>query len=644
MNRIELLDKNTIDKIAAGEVVERPASIVKELVENAIDARSTIINVEIKEGGIGFIRITDNGHGIPKDQIQKAFLRHSTSKIRSVDDLLTIGSLGFRGEALSSISAVAQVELITKTPGSLTGSRYIIEGGQEKLLEEIGAPEGTTIIIRNVFFNIPARRKFLKSATTEAGYISSLMERLAISHPDIAFNFIQNGQVKIHTAGNGKIKDIAFSLFGRDITNNLNNIDIDDSGIKINGFICKPVVSRGNRNYENYFINGRYIKNNIIARAIEDAYKPYMMQHRYPFTLLLIDIPGDMVDVNVHPSKQEVRFDNGELIYSVVYKAIFDALSKKDLIPEVSFEDLKEKREKTPEIKAVHIEPFESKRLENLESSRTDGKDFDTTDLRTTDNNISSIVREESVYKSDKTLFSKENRVKSNIINDISNNTEFNITDNIISCDDKKVQQLSLDIIAEDFASKPEIKIIGQVFDTYWIVEFEEKLYIIDQHAAHEKVLYERIMKELNSKEHSSQLLSPSIIITLSPQEELILKDYMEEFTSLGFVVEPFGGSEYAISAVPVNIFNLDVKDIFIDMLDGLTDGRAVAGQVIRDKMATMACKAAVKGNNRLSTIEAKTLIEEMFSLDNPYNCPHGRPTVISMSKYELEKKFKRIL
>lgn len=622
MNTIELLDKNTIDKIAAGEVVERPASIVKELVENAIDAKSTIINVEIKEGGIGFIRITDNGQGIPKDQIQKAFLRHSTSKIRSVDDLLTIGSLGFRGEALSSIAAIAQVELITKTPGSLTGSRYIIEGGQEKKLEEIGAPEGTTILIRNVFFNTPARKKFLKSATTEAGYIISLMERLALSHPEIAFNFIQNGQVKLHTSGNGKIKDVAFSIFGRDITNNLTNIEADESGISIRGFVCKPVVSRGNRNYENYFINGRYIKNNIIARAIEDAYKPYMMQHRYPFTLLLIEVPGDVVDVNVHPSKQEVRFDNGDVIYSVIYKSIFDALSKKDLIPEVSFDDLKTKQELDLKPKKEHFEPFEVHRIETFKNDNINNNSY-TEVLSEADK-----VQEESQYNKEP-LFS-------------GNNFEKNIS---ISSDNyPKAEQLSLDSISSDFEIRPEIKIIGQTFDTYWIVEYQEKLFIIDQHAAHEKVLYERILKEFDSKEHSSQLISPSIIISLSPQEENVLKDYMEDFLNMGFVVDSFGGSEYAISAVPVNIFNLDVKEIFIDMLDGLLDGRTINGQIIKDKMATMACKAAVKGNNKLSSLEAKKLIEEMFSLDNPYNCPHGRPTVISMSKYELEKKFKRIV
>ena len=619
MNSIEVLDKNTIDKIAAGEVVERPSSIVKELVENAIDAGSTAVNVEIKDGGIGLSRITDNGHGIPKDQIQKAFLRHSTSKLRSVDDLNTISSHGFRGEALSSIAAVSQVELITKTGGQLTGCRYIIEGGEEKKLEEVGAPDGTTIIIRNVFYNTPARKKFLKSVSTEAGYIAGLMERLALSHPGVSFNYIQNGQVKLHSSGNGKLKDIAFGIYGREISNNLVEVDTCENSVHIHGYICKPVVSRGNRNYENYFVNERFVRNNIISRAIEDAYKPFLMQHRYPFTLLLIDVPGDVVDVNVHPAKQEVRFDNAELIYNAVYKVVFDALSKRELIPEISFDDLRKKPQqvtKTEEKpKDSHLEPFEVKRHEEVKKESNEGFKF-------MDNPIKDVIREESVF-----------------------NNNISVKPNIqIEVKETKAEQLSFSDMLPEEDSKPAIRIVGQVFDTYWIIEYDGRMLIIDQHAAHEKVKYEQIMNSLKQKEHSSQLLSPPLVVTLSDSEQDVLRKNMEHFERLGFEIEAFGGNEYTISAVPVNIFSMNFQDVFIEILDSMTEGFGNDSETMLDRIATMSCKAAVKGNNKLSFLEAEALINEMFTLENPYNCPHGRPTTISMSKYELEKKFKRII
>lgn len=613
MSVIELLDQNTIDKIAAGEVIERPASIVKELVENSIDAKATAINVEIKNGGIDFIRITDNGSGIEGDQIRKAFLRHSTSKIRQVEDLLEIRSLGFRGEALSSIAAVSQVELITKTKSALTGVRYIIEGGKEVSYTEIGAPEGTTFIIRNVFYNTPARRKFLKSPGTEAGYIAALIERLSISHPDISFNFIQNGQTKLHTSGNGNLKDIAFSIFGKEIASNLISVETENEDAKISGYICKPIVSRGNRNYENYFINGRYVRNNIVSKAVEDAYKPFLMQHRYPFTLLIMDIPGDKVDINVHPAKQEVRFSNGDSIYSAVYEAVFNCLNKKDLIPEVKFE---EERKESVVVKPQPrpVEPFEFKRREEIKVA------LDTEVIKEPiENNVLKETTSYNVEKPEyKPLFSRE------------------IIEN--------VEQLSFESVMPEIEVKPEITILGQAFDTYWIIQYTDKLFIIDQHAAHEKVLYERIIKSLKGKEHSSQLISPPVVVTVSSLEEEVLKNNMEEFTRLGFEISHFGGNEYAISAVPMNIFGLDSKDVFIEILDGLSESNKSGQDTLLEKIATMSCKAAVKGNNSMSTLEAKKLIEEMFTLDNPYNCPHGRPTVISMSKYELEKKFKRII
>ena len=600
MNTIEVLDKNTIDKIAAGEVVERPASIVKELVENSIDSGASAINIEIKDGGISFIRITDNGSGIEADQIKKAFLRHSTSKLRSVEDLTTIHSLGFRGEALSSISAISKVELITKVSGSLTGVRYVIEGGEEKTYQEIGAPDGTTIIIRDVFYNTPARKKFLKSPGTEGSYIASLVERLALSHPDISFNYIQNNATKLHTAGNGSVKDIAYSVFGKEITGNMIPINVDNGYMRLMGYVCKPIVSRGNRNYENYFVNGRFVKNNIITKGIEDAYKSYMMQHRYPFTLLMLDINGTEVDVNVHPAKQEVRFDNGELIYSTVYKSIYEAISQMDLIPEISF--TREKEEEKPQIKTPRpAEPFEHRRIEEEVPA------FTRTDTK----------QAEEVPAS-KPLFVPKTTVKP--------------------------VQLTLDM--PEFAEKagPEITIIGQVFDTYWVIQYDEKMYIIDQHAAHEKVKYERIIKNLKNRTFESQLLSPPIVITLSSSEEETLKTYKDTFANLGFEISPFGGNEYIISAVPMDVYSLDFKDVFIEILDNLNEGNTATPDIINDRIATMSCKAAVKGNNTLSVSEAKALISEMFTLEDPFNCPHGRPTVISISKYEMEKHFKRII
>lgn len=601
MKTIEILDKNTIDKIAAGEVVERPASIVKELVENSIDSGASAINIEIKDGGISFIRITDNGSGIEADQIKKAFLRHSTSKLRSVEDLSTIESLGFRGEALSSISAISKVELITKVSGSLTGVRYIIEGGEEKLYQEVGAPDGTTIIIRDVFYNTPARKKFLKSPGTESSYIASLVERLALSHPGISFNYIQNNATRLHTAGNGSVKDIAYSVFGKEITGNMIPINVDNGYMRLMGYVCKPIVSRGNRNYENYFVNGRFVKNNIITRGIEDAYKSYMMQHRYPFTLLMLDINGTEVDVNVHPAKQEVRFDNGELIYSTVYKSIYEAISQMDLIPEISFA-----REKDEEIKPAMrpprpAEPFEQRRIEaEVPSFNTEDK----------------VLKEEVPVS--KPLFTPKS--------------------------DVKPEQLKLDMPEYVEKARPEITIIGQVFDTYWVIEYDEKMYIIDQHAAHEKVKYERIIKNLKNRTFESQLLSPPIVITLTPAEEETLKTYKDTFASFGFEISPFGGNEHIISAVPMDVYSLDFKDVFTEILDNLSEGNTATPDIINDRIATMSCKAAVKGNNTLSPAEARALISEMFTLEDPFNCPHGRPTVISISKYEMEKHFKRII
>lgn len=661
MPNIALLDQNTIDKIAAGEVIERPASVVKELVENAIDAKASAVTVEIKEGGISFIRITDNGCGIPKEEAALAFLRHSTSKIKSVEDLLSVSSLGFRGEALSSIAAVSQVELITKTKESLMGVRYIIEGGLEKGLEDIGAPEGTTFLVRKLFYNTPARRKFLKSATTEASYINDLIERLALSHPDISFKFINNNQTKIHTSGNTNLKDIIYSVYGRDIAGNLIEIDSSMEGVKITGFIGKPVISRGNRNYENYYVNGRYVKSGIIAKAIEEGYKTFMMQHKYPFTALHFTIDGDLLDVNVHPTKMELRFSNQEEIYKFIFHSIQNGLTKRELIPSVSFSKEEEKENEKQKTKLPATpEPFETSRLvkEMTTSYVKEEKPLSKIDMmfKEAANKYGgnkqieglSIKNPYELQEEKKDETSKGKIVESDDIQKDNTNTK-ELHESISSEKEEAIKNAQqLDLFEEKLLTKEakyEHKIIGQVFDTYWIVQFHDKMYLIDQHAAHEKVLYERTMKSLKEKEHTSQLLSPPIILTLSMQEEELLKKYMEHFTNIGFEIEPFGGKEYSVRAVPGNLFSIAQKDLLIEMIDGLNDGVSLhQPDIIDEKIALMSCKAAVKGNNKLSHIEATALIDELLTLENPYNCPHGRPTIISMTKAELEKKFKRIV
>lgn len=597
MSKITLLDPNTINQIAAGEVVERPAGVVKELVENAIDAAASHITVEIKEGGLSFLRITDNGGGIEKEDITAAFKRHSTSKIKTVTDLLHISSLGFRGEALSSIAAIAQAELITKTRSDVTGCRYTIEGGEEKTKEDIGCPDGTTIVVRNLFYNTPARKKFLKSAMTEAGYINELIDRLCISHPEISFKFLSNNQLKINTSGNGNLKDVIYHVYGREIAAELIKVSTRADGMTAEGYIGKPVVSRGNRNYMNYFINGRYIKSTVISKAIEDAYKPYSMQHRYPFTAVHYEIPGERMDVNVHPTKMEVRFTNSEALYQMTYRMVTEALQEKELIPAVTLESVKEN--KKIEIKSVP-EPFEQKRLEQRRES---------TPLQ------SFYVREDPVYQT------------KSISEEVSQPTFF------------ETKLLSGEGVKKH-------RIIGQLFKTYWLVELEEKLFLIDQHAAHEKVLYEKTMKAVKKKEFLSQMIEPPIILTLNMREEAALKEYMGTLKDLGFEIGAFGGREYSVRGVPADMLGIAQRELLIELIDSLAEEvrRMENPDIVLEKAALMSCKAAIKANHLMSVMEAEELIGSLLELENPYHCPHGRPVIISMSKYEIEKKFKRIV
>lgn len=643
MPNIAILNQETIDKIAAGEVVERPCSVVKELVENAIDAGSTAITVEIKEGGISFIRITDNGCGIERDQVAVAFYRHSTSKIRSAEDLLTVKSLGFRGEALSSISAVARVELITKTYDELTGTRYVIEGSKELSNEEIGAPDGTTFIVKDLFYNVPARRKFLKTAQTEGSYISDMVEKLALSHPDISFKFINNNQTKLHTSGNGNRKDIIYHIFGREISSSLLEVKHECEYFKVEGFIGKPVITRGNRNYENYFINGRYVKSNILSRAIEEAYKSFLMQHQYPFTVLYFTFFSEL-DVNVHPTKMELRFDNNNEIYVELCDTIYAILSHKEMIPEVPVDSTPAPKKIAHEYKEPIPEPFEKRRINEVRAAES---------RSVYGQSVTSAAKVPAVNEQLTDNTSKLQTAKASasaLVAGTGNSVEL-APETSTAYEPAQVvtgtQQTlgDYDKVFLTESSKKQFSIIGQLFKTYWLIEFEDKLYIIDQHAAHEKVLYEKTMARLANKDFTSQRISPPIVMTLDARECEMLEKYRPQIEQFGYEVEHFGGKEYMISAIPDNLFNIDMKDLFIEMLDDFSNatGRQTP-DIITEKVASMSCKAAVKGNDKLTLPEINKLIDELLSLDNPYNCPHGRPTIISMSKYEIEKKFKRIV
>ncbi|MBO5278514.1 MAG: DNA mismatch repair endonuclease MutL [Lachnospiraceae bacterium] len=634
MPTIQVLDQNTINQIAAGEVIERPSSVVKELLENAIDARATAVTVEIKDGGISLIRITDNGCGIKPEEIPLAFLRHSTSKIRSVEDLLTVSSLGFRGEALSSIAAVAQVELITKIPDALNGARYVIEGGEEKSMEEIGCPEGTTFLVRNLFYNTPARRKFLKTAQTEAGYIAEIVERIALSHPEVSVRFINNNQNKLHTSGNSSQKDIIYQVYGREITANLLPVKAEENFGSIQGFIGKPLISRGNRTFENYYVNGRYIRSQVISKAIEEAYQPYLMQHKYPFVVFNLNIKAELLDINVHPTKMELRFRNAQEVFEFIKIAIAQTLGHKELIPEVEISEPKKLPEAARPLSAQAVSQIRGHQTTasvRPEQHRTSGQMLpaSTGEEQQPSKPVTPPIK--SVYRAPEPFEVKRAEA---------------VRESIGYSSEEKAEQLELfesKLLSEE--ARPQHRIIGQIFDTYWLVQYQDKLFMIDQHAAHEKVLYERTIKSLENKEYTSQLMNPPMIVTLDLRQENLLKQNIESFEKLGFEIEPFGGREYAISAVPGNLFGLISKDVFLEMLDGLSEELKSGTQnIILEKVASMSCKAAVKGNHHLSVEEARSLIDQLLELDNPYHCPHGRPTIVAMTKSEIERKFKRIL
>ena len=625
-NEIALLNQETIDKIAAGEVVERPSSVVKELVENAIDAGATAITVEIKDGGITLLRITDNGYGIPKEEIPLAFLRHTTNKIRSASELLSLHTLGFRGEALSSIAAVSKVELITKTKDALIGSRYVIEGAKELSLEEMGAPDGTTFFVRQLFYNTPARRKFLKSPMTEGNYIQELLERLALSNPSISFRFISNGKDRFATAGNGNLKDTIYELYGREIASSLIEVSAEEESFSLHGFIGTPALNRGNRNFESFFVNGRYIKSGILSKSLEEGYAGFLMQHQYPFAVLMFDFADNGVDVNVHPSKLEVRFENSNVVYNTLLRTVHDALAHRediDVVPVAEEED-EVIAEAAPILRA---EPFEASRLQSMKDS------------------IVEQIHKDTPYEAQYKEF-YENKRKESVAEEIVYHAPTANVGNPTIVQEEPVSKPNYEQ-ASFFSEEARAKhrIIGQVFGTYWLVEYDGKLYIIDQHAAHEKVLYEKTMARLHEKTMTSQMVNPPIIVTLSTQEEEAFEKYKESFETLGYQVEHFGGKEYALTAVPDNILNLDKRQLFLDAISACVELKEdKTSELILERIASMSCKAAVKGNHVLSMPEIESLIDELLSLDNPFRCPHGRPTIIAMTQYELDKKFKRIV
>ena len=721
MPHIQVLDQVTIDKIAAGEVIERPASIVKELVENAIDAGADSVTVEIRDGGISLIRIMDNGCGIPHEEVRSAFLRHSTSKIRSVEDIAHISSLGFRGEALSSIAAVTKTELITKTEDEELGTRYVIEGGKEISLEETGAPKGTTFLVHQLFYNVPARRKFLKTPMTEAAHVQDLLMHLALSHPEVAIRFINNGQEKLRTSGNGKLKDVIYNVYGRDVAANLLDIDYEKGALRITGYLGKPVITRGNRNFENFFVNGRYVKSPMISKSLEDAYRDFTMQHKFPFAVLHFHVNGEDIDINVHPTKMELRFQKQQEVYNTVFEGVHRRLLEPELIqtaevPDPVSEEKTEKKESPfllkprgqsiPDRASRAPEPS-SPAEENRGNPQRSGAGAaadaspaaQTEEVRDEDYFIrkmrervmayhqrsssaevssrSGIYRQEeqadriheaAVYNApvldvpagEMTAAGGEQgegkaQAEQTMPDSQTAQAEQTVPDGRspqTGQEEQKPQNQKprqMNLFEENFLKRDvraEYKLIGQVFDTYWLVEFRDSLYIIDQHAAHERVLYERTLKNMKNREFTSQYLSPPIILTLSMQEAQLLEENMDRFTRIGFEIEPFGGEEYAVRAVPDNLFSIAKKELLMEMIDDLADGLTtnMTPELIDEKVASMSCKAAVKGNNRLSAQEVDALIGELLTLDNPYHCPHGRPTIIAMTKRELEKKFKRIV
>ena len=716
---IKVLDQNTINKIAAGEVIEKPSSVIKELVENSIDSGATAVTVEVKGGGLSFLRVTDNGAGIKKDEVKLAFLRHATSKLVTVEDLLSISSLGFRGEALASIAAVAQVEMITKTADDVTGLRYQIHGGKEISSEEIGAPGGTTIIVRNLFYNTPARKKFMKTDATETSYIYDLMCRICMSHPEISFKFIANGTDKLFTSGNGKLRDIIYHIYGRDITSNLLEINAENDYMKISGYIARPCISRGNRSFEGYYVNHRYIKSAVLTKAIEDAFRTFVMIHKFPFTEINFQVRPDLLDVNVHPTKMELKFANSQDIYSFTYNAIRETLLFKELIPDVA--PGKDPKPETFKQRDVGNAPeaFENKRREEIvraeertvpqsqpkqlrpaepqsqpeqlrsaetqtspqqlcpiepqtssqpvrpvieiidETSSSNNKGSDVIDNNKTEKPAGNYIYADRNNDLERAIVQNRNVVNESpaytapaparpSVTAATQDSTVSAASDAAYIEEAGKKYVQQDMFQEKFLTKEaraKHRLIGQLFKTYWLIEYDGKFFIMDQHAAHEKVKYEELMENYKNKKIYSQYLMPPAVVTLSAAEIEFLHENMEMFEALGYQIENFGGREFKLNAVPDNLFGLDGRELFIDFIaDASSSAKKMTIDTFIHKLSTMACKAAIKGNTEISFKEADALIDQLLKLENPYTCPHGRPTVISMTEAEIEKKFKRIV
>lgn len=679
MAKIELLDELTINKIAAGEVIERPLSVVKELVENSVDSGATSITVEIRSGGIDFIRVTDNGSGIPASEVRQAFLPHATSKIRSADDLFDIRSLGFRGEALSTIAAVAQTEMVTKTKQALTGVLYKINGGKEVSLEEVGSADGTTVITRNLFLHVPARRKFLKSSMTEAGYITEFIQKIAIERSDIAFKYVVNNDTKLVTTGNGSVKDNIYRVYGRDIMDALIPVKASDNGMSISGYAAKPVVARNNRSQEVFFVNGHAVSDRVLEKAVEAAYKPFLMQHKFPFVFLFLSLDPGMVDVNVHPRKSEVRFSLGRAVYDFVEESTEKALRSIELINRVELAP--DKKEESP-VKDHAPEPFEMREAAEIDhlykkgaSVKAENKNQGFFVETGEPDPVEKEVGEAPSFISENDALRERDTVSRFSPAEYGAVLRRSESDNNEPLQEGKGQDKAdrsygspseeggrEEFFREEYAgdgqtvlfdermiqpsNKPDFNIIGCVFDTYWIIEYRDRMLLIDQHAAHEKVMYEQFVKDYKEKRVVSQYLNPPIIVTLSGRQEETVERYREAFSSLGYELERFEGSDYALRAVPSGFMKLNDRELFIGLLDELTGtaGETSDVSLIHDRLAEMSCKAAVKGGRRLSLMEAEELLGRLLSLENPYNCPHGRPTMVEFTERDLEKFFKRIV
>ena len=668
MGSIVLLDDLTINQIAAGEVIERPANVVKELVENSIDAGATFINVEIENGGISLIRITDNGKGIAADDVEIAFERHATSKIRSAKDLIKVSTMGFRGEALASIAAIAKVELVTKTKDAEMGTRIIVEGGDVVLKEECGAPNGTTITVRELFFNTPVRYKFLKKDFTEGGYIETALERISLINPGISFRLISNKKQILQTSGNGDMKTVVFNIFGKDVSQNIVDLNFEYEGIEVTGVAGKPEIARSNRSNQLFYVNGRFIKDKTLSAATEEAYRTLVPQGKFCFCIVNVNMNPEMVDVNVHPAKLEVRFTDEGKVFKAVYHAVRNALLGNDLIKDESADEKPIVRENA----VTNETPVKKGLFEIFRGGKSNEKKEENTNLRTMDIEvtkkenddtfISKMMtkgRQENTDASEEHLDDKDT-VSELTVREQTNNYNVNDEENEIVTNNKvkdivdaynekeSSEQKQVPMFYEqDFIEKvelPEYQILGVAFNTYILLQLDDDIYILDQHAAHERVLYEKVKQNFykDGGKEVQMLLLPDVI-DLPKKDMRLVHDNLKLFEQSGFDIEEFGENTIKINGVPVICYEMDTKDLFLDIIDGLDITNRTNKQDIEEKfISTVACKAAVKANMYLDEREIRGLLDELLLLENPFTCPHGRPTAIRITKTEIEKKFGR--